>query len=527
MKPHLMGRREFLAAGAAALAAPAVAQSAKTATLRFVPQANLAVLDPIMTTALVTLNHAYYVFDTLYSMAADGTPKPQMAVGADVSADGRTWKIGLRDGLKFHDGSPVLARDCAASIARWAKREPFGQLLDKTVESYGSADDKTIEIKLKRPFPLLLNAIGKPDSSVCFIMPERLAQTDPAKQVTEMVGSGPYKFVAAEFNTGDRVVYERNEAYIPRGEPPEWGTGAKIANFPRVEWRILPDPATAAAALQNGEVDWWETPLADLHPLLAKDRNIALAVDNPQGRLSIIRFNALQPPFDDVRLRRAVRLGVKQEDYMRGTFGDDTTLWRTCKSMFPCGTPYENERPDAMPGDFEAARKALKDAGYAGQKAVVINPTDFPAIHPQGVVTADMLKQIGMNVDLQEVDWGTVIQRRANQGPVDKGGWSIFCTFGPSYGYSSPATSGIIRGQGLSGWYGWWENAKAEQLTQSWLDAPDATARKTIATELSRLAMDELPYISLGQWFGKTAYRKTITGVMQGFAPYPWNVKPA
>src|SRR5882672_1430772 len=367
MKRRMMGRREFLAAGAAALAAPAVAQPAKTATLRFVPQANLAVLDPIMTTALVTLNHAYYVFDTLFSTAADGTtPKPQMAVGADVSADGRTWKIGLRDGLKFHDGTPVLAGDCAASIARWAKRQPFGQLLDKTVESYGSADDKTIEIKLKKPFPLLLNAIGKPDSSVCFIMPERLAQTDPAKQVTEMVGSGPYKFVAAEFNTGDRVVYERNEAYIPRSEPPEWGTGAKIANFPRVEWRILPDPATAAAALQNGEVDWWETPLADLHPLLAKNRNISLAVDNPQGRLSIIRFNTLQPPFDDVRLRRAVRLGVKQEDYMRGTFGDDTTLWRTCKSMFPCGTPYENERPDAMPGDYEAARKALKDAGYAG-----------------------------------------------------------------------------------------------------------------------------------------------------------------
>src|ERR1700693_4559662 len=204
MKNRSIGRRQLLAAGAATLAAPAVAQPAKTATLRFVPQANLTLLDPILTTALVTNNHAYYVFDTLYSAAADGIPKPQMAAGAEVSADGRTWKIGLRDGLKFHDGSPVLARDCAASIARWAKREPFRQLLDKVVEGYGSADDKTVEIKLKKPFPLLLNAIGKPDSSVAFIMPERLAQTDPGKQVTEMIGSGPYKFVAAEFQNGHR-----------------------------------------------------------------------------------------------------------------------------------------------------------------------------------------------------------------------------------------------------------------------------------------------------------------------------------
>jgi peptide/nickel transport system substrate-binding protein len=333
--------------------------------------------------------------------------------------------------------------------------------------------------------------------------------------------------MADEYVSGSRVVYQRNEAYVPRSEKPVWGTGGKVAYFPRVEWQIIPDAATAAAALLNGEVDWWEQPLSDLLPTLAKDRNIIVAIDNPQGRMSLIRFNTQQPPFNDVRLRRAVRLGVRQEDYMRATFGDDPSLSRTCHSMFPCGTPYETDQPEAMPGDVQAARTALAEAGYAGQKAVLINPTDFPPIHPLGMVAADLLKQIGMNVELQEIDWGTLVQRRVNREPVDKGGWSLFCTFGPSSGYINPATSGIIRGLGFAGWYGWWESGKAEQLVQDWLDAPDGDRQKALATELARLAMDELPYIPLGQWFGKTAYRNTITGVMQGMAPYPWNVRPA
>lgn len=522
-----MKRRSFIAGTAATLASPAIAQPAKTATLRFVPQANLTLLDPVITTAIVTTNHAYHVFDTLYSAGPDGVPKPQMATGAQVSDDGRTWKIGLRDGLKFHDGSPVLARDAAASIARWAKREPFGQLLDKVVDSYGAADDKTVEIKLKRPFPHLLSAIGKPDASLPFVMPERLAQTDPTKQVTEMMGSGPYKWVADEFVTGSRAVYTKNEAYVPRAEAPVWGTGAKIAHFPRIEWRVIPDAATAAAALQNAEVDWWEQPLSDLLPVLARDRNITVEVDNPQGRLSFIRMNHLQAPFNDVRMRRAVRTAVRQDDYMRTTFGDDQSLWRLCRSTFPCATPFETELPDLMPGDLAKARQMLKDAGYAGEKVVIINPTDFAVINPLGVVTADLLKQIGMNVDLQQTDWGTLIQRRASRETVDKGGWSIFHTYGPASAYNTPATSGIIRGQGAAGWFGWWDNAKAEQLVQDWLEAADPARQKMLAQELSRLAMDEVPFVPVGQWFGKTAYRKSITGVMQGAAPYPWNVRPA
>lgn len=524
-----MDRRTLLKGVAASvLARPAIAQPAKTATLRFVPQANLTLLDPIFTTATVTSNHAYYVFDTLYSTAADGKPKPQMAEGHTVSDNKLVWRIQLRDGLKFHDGTPVRAIDCAASLERWSKREPFGQILAKVVETWGAADDRTIEIRLTRPFPLLLEAIGKPDASVAFIMPERLARTDPNKQVTEMVGSGPYRFIANDYNSGSRVAYEKFDGYVPRNEKPDWATGGKVAHFPRIEWQIIPDPSTAGAALQNGEIEWWEQPLPDLLPLLSKNQNIVLQTDIPQGRESLMRLNHLHPPFNDVRLRRAVLMAVNQEDYMRATFGDDKSLWRICHSQFPCDTPYETQDGGKwMKADLSVARAALKEAGYDGQKVVIINPTDFPAIHPLGLVTADTLKKIGMNVDLQETDWGTVVQRRSSREPVEKGGWSIFHTFGSSAAYSTPATSALVRGQGASGWFGWWDNAKAEELVQNWLDAPDDGTRKQVAADLANLAMSEVSTIPLGQWYGKTAFRRSIIGVLPGVSPYPWNVRPA
>ncbi len=524
-----MRRRTLLQSAAASLlAAPAIAQSTRASTLRFVPQANLTALDPVFTTAIVTGNHGYYVFDTLYSNPMDGQPRPQMAEGHEVSPDGRTWRIRLREGLTFHDNTPVRGVDCVASIQRWTKRDPFGQLLGKVVESWAAPDDRTMEIKLTRPFPLLATALGKADSAQPFIMPERLAKTDPNVQVTEMVGSGPYRFLPKEYNSGSHMAYEKFDGYVPRKEAPDWGTGGKVAHFQRVEWQVITDPATASAALQNGEIDWWEQPLNDLLPTLARDRNIGLMVSNPQGNESLMRLNCLQPPFNDLAIRRAVLLGVNQEDYMRATFGDDQSLWRTCRSEFPCGTQYETlDDGTYMKGDLNAARAALKASKYAGERVVVLSPSDFPAIEPLCQVTADLLKKIGFNVDYQEMDWGTVVQRRASMEPVEKGGWSIFHTYGSSGAYSSPATSTLVRGQGKAGWFGWWQSDKAEALTQDWLAAPDVASQKRIASEIGKLAMSEVATVPLGINFTKTAFRHRITGLLQGVAPYPWNVRPA
>lgn len=528
-----MHRRSLLT-GAAGLAAsfgtPSIAQPARTATLRFVPQANLTALDPIWTTAIVTQMHGYHVYDTLYALDGQLRPQPQMASGHEVSADGRVWRITLREGLRFHDGEPVRARDCTASLARWARRDPFGQILAAVVDEWRTPDDRTIEIRLKRAFPMLLDALAKPDANVPFIMPERLAQTDANTQISEVVGSGPFRFARGEFVSGSRVVYTKNDAYVPRSEPASGAAGGKVAHFPRIEWHILPDPSTASAALQAGEVDWLEQPLSDLIPTLARNRNIEIGVLNEPGIMSIMRLNHLQAPFNNPRVRAAVALAVDQDEYMRSTLGDDRSVWRQCRSLFPCGTPLGTEdlSPlNAPPRSLDRARAALAASGYAGEKVVIINPTDFPLIAPHGQITADRLRRIGFNVELAETDWGTVVQRRVRTEPVDRGGWSIFHTFGSSLAYLNPAVSSLVKGPGATGWFGWYDSPRAQELVQAWLDATDAGRQLALANELNKLAQDDVATIPLGQFQIRNAWRRSITGLLKGSMPYPWGVRPA
>jgi peptide/nickel transport system substrate-binding protein len=525
-----MHRRSLLkgiaAAALPALPSPAIAQPVPT--LRFVPEANLTTLDPVWTTATVTTNHAYCVYDQLFAFDAAFRPRPQMAEGHEVSPDGRAWTIRLRDGLKFHDGTPVRSIDCAASIERWSRRDVFGQLMAKAVDKYETPDDRTLVIRLTRPFPLMLDALAKPDTSGLFIMPERNARTDPFKAITDPTGSGPYRFVREEWVDGSRIVYAKFDGYVPRQEPPEWGSGGKVAHFPRVEWQIMSDPSTVGAALQRGEIDWWAQPLPDLYGTLTK-AGVNLQIDQPAGRLAMARMNCLQPPFNNAAVRRAVLMAVSQKDFLTAYTGDDPEMYHQCLSLFPCGTPYADETlgRKMMRGDLAEARKMLKDAGYNGEKTVVISASDLPVITAFGQVAHGLLRDLGMNVELAVSDWGSVVQRRASREPVDKGGWSMFVTAGPAVGYANPTISALVRGLGADGWFGWWKSPEAEAKVEAFLNAPDAASQKRIAVELNDIALADVATVPLGQYFVKRAYTRRITGVLQGISSYPWNVRLA
>jgi peptide/nickel transport system substrate-binding protein len=525
-----MKRRTFLSAAATA-AVPysfAIAKSDKTRVLRFVPQANLSLLDPIFTTAGPTSCHGWAIYDTLFGINDKREPKPQMAEGYTLSDDGRTYLIRLREGLKFHNGEPVRAHDCAPSLIRWAARDTLGQTVWQYVESCSAEDDRTLKIVLKRPIAIFIDAIARGSPGAPFIMPEHIAKTDPYKQNTDTVGSGPYRFLADEFVSGAHVAYARFADYVPRSEPANWTIGGKVAHFDRVEWRIIPDSATATAALQKGEVDWYEVVEPDLVPLVRRNSDIRFAPQNPTGYSGTLRFNHMQPPFDNVKVRRSVMMGVRQTDYMQAVTGGDPSAYQICRSVFPCGTAYGADSPmDAMQGNIEKARAMLAASGYNGEKAVIINPTDLPPVGPLGEITHDLLRRMGMNAELAASDWGTVIKRRNSRDPVDKGGWSIFHTYSPSNVRWTPVEHTQIRGLGATGFPGWYRDDAMEVMTRRFVEASTQAERVAIAHDIEARAFEMVPFVPLGMFQVWMAYRGDLTGVISLNAPYFWNIRRA
>ena len=515
-----------VAALALALILSASLALAEQKVLKFIPQADLRILDPITTTAGITRNHGYMVYDTLFATDASFQIQPQMVDKWAVSKDQLTYTFTLRDGLKFHDGQPVRSADCIASLERWAKREPLGQKLAEAVESWSAVSDKTFRLKLKRPFPLTLEALGKLSLNVPFIMPERIAKTDAFQNITDATGSGPFKFVKEEWVPGSKVVYVKNTDYVPRKEPPSWAAGGKVAKVDRVEWTYIPDSATAAAALNAGEADWWEQVPPDLIPVLRKNSNIRVENRTPLGYVAVLRFNFLQPPFNNQKIREALLYVLDQRDYVLALGGNEKN-GRPCYSFFACGTPLSSEiGTQALKGkrDFERARKLIQEAGYKGEKIVIISATDQPIVHAQSLLTAELLRKLGVNVELQAGDWGTLITRRTSKEPVDKGGWSIFHTWLVGPDMLSPANA-PIRASGDKAWFGWPSDAKLEELREAWFNTTEAAAGKKAADAVQVQAFKFLPYIPTAQFIIPTAYRSNLSGVIVAPVTFLWNVE--
>ncbi|MCK8784034.1 ABC transporter substrate-binding protein [Roseomonas sp. NAR14] len=528
-----MRRRQLLAAGiGATLAAPRIgrAQGSTPAarTLRFIPQADLSTLDPHWNTAYVTRNHGFMVFDTLYGQDAGYAPHPQMVAGHVVEDDGRRWTLTLREGLRWHDGTPVLARDCVASIRRWASRDGFGGTLMAATDELAAADDRRLVFRLRRPFPLLPVALGKSGVYMPAMMPERLALTPATTQVTEMVGSGPFRFVAAERVPGARAVYARNPDYVPLAAGTPSGTaGPKVVHLDRVEWLTTPDPATAAAALAAGEVDWWDFVLPDLVPQLRRNARLRVEVQDPAGYCGGFRMNHLHPPFDNPGVRRAVLGAIPQQDCMIAAAGDDPAMWRVPAGVFTPGSPYASEAGMAVltaPRDLGRSRRALAEAGYAGEPVVLLVATDFPHLRAMSEVVADLLRRLGMVVDYQAIDWGSVLTRRGSRAPASQGGWSAFVTFSAGADNATPAGNTMLRANGQAGWFGWPDDPELEALRARWFDAPDLPARQAAAAAMQARAFETVPFVPLGQYFQATAYRRGLSGVLPGFATF-WNLR--
>ncbi|WP_458096896.1 ABC transporter substrate-binding protein [Roseomonas sp. WA12] len=527
----MIGRRHlFGAAGAAfAPAMPALAQPASARVLKMVPQANLTSLDPIWTTANITRNHGYMVYDNLYGMDAQFRPQAQLAEGHIVEDDGKRVILTLRSGPKFHDGEPVRAADAVASLKRWMRRSPSGQKLAEFVEELSALDDRRLQFRLKRPFPFLIPALAQVSNSPAFIMPERIASTDAFQQIRETVGSGPFRFKRDEFNSGSLVVYERNPDYSPTPVgTPSLTAGPKRVFFDRVEWQIITDASTSAAALQSGEIDWFEQPPPELQTLIRRNRALSVEPVDPLPLIGILRFNHLHAPFNDKRMRQALLPAIDQADFMQAIVGTEPGLWEHA-GVFTPGTPLANDvGMEALrgPRSLDRAKALMREAGYTNQPMRLVGPTDILAPAAMTQVCADLVRRLGFNADIVLTDWGTTVQRRTSREPLDRGGWSMILTSFSSFDFVDPSAHFPLRGNGTSAWPGWPDIPQLETLRDEWFLAPEQAQQQRIAREMQRVAMDELPYIPVGAYKSLTAIRRDIRDRVPGFAIF-WNMKRA
>jgi peptide/nickel transport system substrate-binding protein len=518
-----LSRRQFLAvatAGATAvpLGAPSVHAQKKGGTLRFVPHAELRLLDPLATTAQVTRTHAFMVYDTLFGTDATLAIKPQMVEKFAHDASARRWSFSLRDGLTFHDGRPVAAEDVVESLRRWSRHDALGRLLAADTTALTVVDRKTFTLELAQSFGPVLEALGR-----AFILPARLAAAPDTAPLREPIGSGPFKFVSDEWQPGHEVVYVRNTGYRPRAERMSGSAGGKMARLDRVVWRSLPDHAAAHAALEAGEIEWWEAPPLDHVARIEANAACVIFVSDPRGTQGWLRPNHKHPPFDNRKARQALLHAVDQSQYLKAAIGVEKYC-RPCPAMFACGGALESTVGAPGARDLGRARSLVRESGYDGRPVVVLSAADVALTVGAVRVTREMLTDIGFNVDVQATEWTSVVARRAKKEPPAQGGWNLLFTWWPASELANPAVHPGVSGAGDGAWFGWPQSGRLEALRRDWLHATDPATQKRLADDIQRLAYEEVTYVPFGQWVVPTAHRKTVSGLLEFPVPLFWNV---
>jgi len=518
-----MRRLVCVVAAALAFAGPASAETVLKVSLH----SDLKIVDPIWTTALISAHHGTMIYDTLFAIDENQAVKPQMVDKWEVSGDKLTWTFTLRDGLEWHDGKPVTGEDCVASIKRWAAKDSMGQKLMSEVAELSAPDARTIKMVLKEPYGLVIDSLGKPSANIPFMMPKRVADTDPSTQITDYTGSGPFIFKKDEWKPGEKAVYVKNTRYKPRNEPASGLAGGKVVKVDRVEWITIPDQQTQVNALLNGEIDMVETVPPDLLPLLQNDKNIKVMVVNKAGRQYEMRFNVLHKPFDNPKIREAVLYALDQKPFLEANVGN-ADYYTLCKSLFPCGSPLATTKgwDDKLSGNVTKAKELLKEAGYDGTPIVLMHQTDIAGHNQLATVAKPQLEAAGFKVDLQSMDWQTLVARRAKKDPLASGGWSAFFTSWGSPDVMNPVSAAFINASCDKATFGWPCDAEIEKLRDAFAKETDPARQKAIAEQVSlRLSGGYPTFAPLGQFTVPTAIRSNITGLLSVPELALWNVE--
>jgi peptide/nickel transport system substrate-binding protein len=488
---------------------------------------SLKQLDPIWTTAYIVRSHGFMVYDTLFGLDENFNVQPQMVDKYTVSDDGLAYTFTLRDGLKWHDGTPVTSKDCVASLKRWGAKDGMGQKLMAATETLEALDDKSFTLKLKEPFGMVLLSLAKITSNVPFMMKEEQALTPPDEQIKEVIGSGPFKFVKEEFKPGVLSVYVKNNDYVPRKEPASGTAGGKVVNVDRVEFVWIPDTNTCTNALIAGEIDFIQVPQTDFLPKLKAAPEIKVEIFDVLGLQTVARLNHLQPPFDNPKARQAVLWATSQVNDLQAAVGNNPDLYNACPSMYPCGSPFASDvgSEPLVKQDFDKAKQLLKEAGYNNEPIVVLHVTDDYIISNQTLATAQNLRKAGFNVDMQAMNWSTLVSRRAIKKPPSEGGWHIFQTWFNGPDFLNPLEHMAIGAACDKAWFGWPCDEEIEKMRTAFGREADPAKQKEIARAIQKRAYEVVTYVPLGTIYQPVAYRgDRLQGLIKCPVPLFWNV---
>ena len=496
--------------------------------LRVTPGGDVTNLDVMMPASTNTYIHGMLVYDTLFAQDEALAVHPQMIGAVTISSDRLDYRLTLRPGLAFQDGGKVTTRDVLASLKRWLPLDTVGRTFAAEAPVFEAVDDQTFAIHLRRPFPVEL-ALANNGSGLPVILREKEATAGPFSRDTEVIGSGPFRFLAPAWVPGAKLVYTKFADYVPRDEPPSGMAGGKIAKVDRVELLIVPDAATKAAALTTGELDFIDQLPFDQAQMLEKRAGITVSTLSLTLNPVFLRPNSLYPPFDNPKARQALALMINQPDYLLAAFADPR--WgQPCHSYFVCGSPngvtagsepFQNQ-------NIERAKQLLAEAGYHGEKVVLLSTREVAYVGALADVAADNLRRIGINVDVAESDFGTLATRRVSKNPPDKGGWSLFTTGLSGSALYSPLSNPLIDTTcGGKNYSGWICDEEAATLRQAYLHEGDPVKQREILENLSRRLWEIVPTIILGQRAQLYAWRTNVSGFVRppSLTTVFWNVE--
>lgn len=519
-----IGRRTILAGGSA-LAASGIIRPREARAARPVVavwESEVVILDPHMITATITRTFGTHVFDTLFGMNEKGEVKPQMLEAFEASPDKLTWNFRLRSGLKWHDGEPVTSADCVASLKRWMPRDPLGRMLLAATGTLETTDPRSFRLVLKEPFPMLLQVLGKANAPLPVMMPQKIMAEAGDGRIKTVIGSGPFRFVASRWKPGASMILERNPDYVARSEPSDFLSGGKHVKFDELDLRVMPDANTGSNALMAGEIDYMQFLPFETLELLEKHRSLrvfgAMGIHMYQGNF---RLNHASPPFDNPKVRQVLWKLVDQASILDGIGIPPKYRIDRCDSFWMCDTPLSTlEGAGAARYDVAAARAELAASGYKGEPVISLNVAGGIS-ETAGRVLEQAMKQAGFNVQPQQMDWGTVLARRAR-----KEGWSMFPVFSNGTDMMNPLTHFYISAT-CGDFPGWSCDERIPKLLAAFTRADGLEAQKKLAAEIQKLSYELTPSVMWGQFTRPAGYRTTLKNFIESSYPMFWQVEKA